>query len=313
MWKAVRQHPWRLEIVPAVAFGLAAWSLYVWQTRVACVIQRIPELRRSHVLALPWLPLGSVLFLWLIEFGHNHWWVQSERHKRFNLFALILQALIVMKSCVVCLLTCMFLSMMRKHPYPPMLTVLLGSVALGVGLTALLEWTRKCVPRDQPPEPPLPTDAVNARPYREVQIDWSMLAGAILLCSCFLFGVGTAVASSMRAEPVFAHSVLQLATVLLAAAGVTGLAVTVITVTPDALVLWRGLIPIRLALAEIQFSVPGIREENPKPPHGTTTWCKLGSRCIDITMKNGRIYRLGALRPSYICRLIGRPPAEHEA
>jgi hypothetical protein len=176
MWKAIRLHPWRLEIVPAAAFAFAVWCMHVYQTQAAWFVRAVPELRKKDAFQqMPWSIPSMLVFLWLMQAAFNHRWVQSEKRKRYNWFVLIFQTAIVMYAWFAH--TAVALALWFKHPTSepaPLSLVPLGAmIAGGAAVTALLEWSRRYSPRDEIPEPPLPQSGAYA--YGETQVDWCFL------------------------------------------------------------------------------------------------------------------------------------------
>ena len=118
MWKAIRLHPWRLEIVPAAAFALTVTRATCIRL-VAWVVRRIPELRHSGLGILPWFVLSIVVASWFAEFGHNQSWVRSERRKRFNAYGLVMQCGIITNAWLAYALTSVLLAVTRRtHGLP---------------------------------------------------------------------------------------------------------------------------------------------------------------------------------------------------
>ena len=188
-------------------------------------------------------------------------------------------------------------------------------IVAGTGITALLEWSRKCVPQEELPEPSLPADAANGQVYREATIDWSMLPSIAILCGLLLVCVAASIMSYAQGEHLTVGALVRLVVYVAGACFVASLSRTALSVTPMAITYRSGPVRIRLSVADMETCVPGLRGDGPKPRSvKRTTWCKRGERCLDITMKSGRIYRLGALRPNHICQLVGKPVvAEQEA
>lgn len=308
MWKAIRLHPWRLEIVPAAAFALTVWSAYVYQTRVAAFVRTIPEMRNGPITILPKFCIAVVIFFWFIEFSHNQSWVQSEQRKRYNAFALLMQGTIICHAWLGFAFTCITLWLKRYvAPLPNQLPLLALMMVLGLGTTALLEWNRKYIPREETPEPPLVSSATSEN-YREMSIDWWTLIGALFM---LVFAIAPIALSLCSRSEAIACLLIGIP----GAALIVSLSIHTIVITPTTLGFFLGPFRIRLTLKEMESCVVGRRDDE-KKPRGIkrTTWCKRGERCIDVTMKNGRLYRLGALRPSHICELIQQaakdlPPA----
>ncbi len=190
------------------------------------------------------------------------------------------------------------------HPTIP-LPLLLESLVMGLGVTALLEWNRRYIPREEPPEPPLPADALDARSYREVRLDWTTLAGGLILCAMSLTWAVVDVLCWLEGEPWAMQSVLEALLACLGSAFVISLSVTTLNATSQMLSFRTGLIRIQLPSLDIECCTPGFCDGERKP-RGVkrTTVCRRGDRCIDITMKNGRVYRFEALRPTHICQLM---------
>ncbi len=202
MWKAIRLHPWRLEIVPAAAFGLTVWSAYVFEVRLAWVFRVVPELRGNGLEALPAFAIGAVVWHWFVAFGHNQFWVESERRKRFNYHAPMMQCGVITWGWFAYAFASVFSQMIHRIIPPvipiPLLFVMLG---VGVGITALLERSRKDVPREEAPEPPLPANALKEPRYREVVLDWWQLPSAVALLVFTLVLLALAIAAPVWGIP----------------------------------------------------------------------------------------------------------------
>jgi|GEM_PF-5640775 len=300
MWKAIRLHPWRLEIVPAAAFALAVWSAYVCQTQAA-------ELQRNGYLYMLPLGLGMALVVWILGIESNHRWVQAERRKRFNWSAIGFPFFMLFNAWFLVLMAQMVT--WAKHPASSLpltfdFRVLCAVLAGGVGLAALLEWSRRYVPRPETPEPALPIEAADSSDYRETSVDWPLVAcWPILLAIWF---------SWYQQE----QSVETVVMGALAVFVLVNVCIRRLTLTPTTLTYWPGvLLPYHLAIADILSCVPAhhepgldLRKTRPKG------FLITDGRCMEITLKDGRICHFGALRPTHICAMIEQarenlPPA----
>ena len=312
MWRSIRLHPWRLEIVPAAAFALTVWSAYAYEVRLARITRIIPELRIGWLVALPAFWIGWALFNWLIGFGHNQTWVQSERRKRVNGYALVAQCGVITSGWFGYALNNVFRQMMHRF-IPPVISIPLLFVMLAVGtaVTATLEWTRRYIPREETPEPPLPADAASMPCYREVQTDWWYLSSSFILLLMTGAFFAVAVAAHLSSIEPGVGLILGMAALICVDILVGSLGCNVLAVTPDSATHWSSVFRIRLPVAEMESCVGGDRNSWGKP-RGVkmTSRRKRGERFVEITMTNGRVYRLGALRPTHICQLIGKPAPE---
>ena len=227
-----------------------------------------------------------------------------------------MQCGIIVNAWLAYALTSVLVSITHRSAKPAIpVTLLFVMIVTGTGITALLEWSRKCVPQEEPPEPPLPADAANGQRYREATIDWPMLPSITILCGLLVVCVSASITSYAQGEHLTVGALVRIVVCVAGACLVASLSRTAMTVTPMALTYRSGPVRIRLSVADMQTCAPGLPDDDPKP-RGVkrTTWCKRGERCIEVTMKNGRIYRFGALRPNHICQLIGKPVvADQEA
>lgn len=294
MWKAIRMHPWRLEIVPAAAFAVAVWSVYVYQTHVT---HKWPNTGENGWISamMPVGYIGIMVLLWIGQMGSNHKWVQAERRKRFHWGTVVLPSIMLTLWWIIYIMV--QVSLWNEHPQtsiPRALDFGLFSViiACGIGITVLLEWSRRYVERPEASEPALSEETTGASHYRELSIDWWLvLIAAIVLAESIWWYLHGGLLKDLMMFPV---GVLVLAS----------MSVRIVKVTSTTLTYQCG-IPFRIAIADILSCVPahhepfiGFHDRRPKP------FCVTDGRCIEITTKDGRICRLGALRPSHICQLV---------
>lgn len=307
MWKAIRLHPWRLEIVPAAAFGFAVWWLHVYHTQAVPFVASMRDLHGADPfrLQVAW-NVGWVAVLWLMEMGANHRWVESERRKRFNWMPLVFYPAIILRAWLPFVFTRMVLDIKHpSRPYEPFDFLLLGAtVLIGLGLALLLERTRHYIAREETSEPPLPADAAGASSYHEIQIDWWFLPITPILLAMVL-GLCT------QRELAKGDMIMLLSSGVVATAVFLSLSIRTLSATLDLVTCKLGPIPWRFRTSDIVTCAPTHHEtfakqrDKKRKALGVTD-----GRCVEIAMKNGRIYRLGALRPNHICQLIAKPSAD---
>jgi hypothetical protein len=247
---------------------------------------------------------GWVAVLWLMQAGAIHRWVQSERHKRFDWMPLLFQPAIVLHAWTAYASMRMVLDLKPVSHSEQTHCGLLAAMLIGsAGLAFALERSRRYVPREPTPEPPPPSQTPGKAPYRELQIDWLFLpVGPLML--------GIAVGECTQIGFARADSVGLLAAALLAVAVFASLSIRTLTVGAAAVTYRLGPVPLRYRAADVVSCMPAhhetfsrIRDKKMKVI-GVTD-----GRCVEITMANGRVYRLAAIRPTHICELIGKPAA----
>ena len=305
MWKALRSHPWRLEIVPAAAFAVVIWSVWTYQCRVVgyCAALAVNDGLRAAFDRLPVWALGMTFAFWLFEIGSNRDWVRAEREKRFNWPVLISHAVILLYAWTAFEAVSLIRALMTRasHVLFDWRPLLIGLV-LGLGVTVLLEWTRRPIPPEMRHEPPAP--AHSGLPYRETEVGWWFLSGAaVLAVACLLsclhrLDIVTLVLG-LAVLPVIGWSARR-----------------VVTVTDDALILSASIIRKRFPIREIESCAPALHQPlSNARKQGLWALSVMEGRCVEIRMTDGKVYRVGALRPEHICTLIQsaqrRPTAPH--
>ncbi len=171
----IKEHPWRLEVVPfLMVIATALLPLMHWDQMIA----RTPSLPGRSVGAI-WLMhyIGRVaisLFMWILGWEFIHEWVLSEREKRYNFWTLV--SILVLGAFGWVAAESMFGSFW------------LVATALAAGAQAIIEARRPFVLMQRPE--PLDSDVAEVEPgdrfyYRE----GSFLGRASLLpSSCLLAG-----------------------------------------------------------------------------------------------------------------------------
>jgi len=189
----IRLHPWRLEIVPAVAVIMAIGHLIYYRcSDLSLVVTRIVNQGAGpdYVSLLSAWMIGYALFLWSTEIGFNSNWVGREKRKRFNPGPLIFQFNILLLTSFVVFGT-RWVSHVVSHVTTRHFsgTPIIAAVVTGLVVTAVLELTRRYVPKDEVPEPAPPTShplAEQVFRYEERHIDWSTVGPAMgLAVLCF--------------------------------------------------------------------------------------------------------------------------------
>lgn len=298
MWEKLKRHPWRLEIVPAVAFGWVMWQ--VWLTRATlghAGKHFLPADMQHESTQFSVFVIGMTSFYWLLEMSINSHWVTSERRKRFSWIAVVTQAPILMNA----FLAYTVLYVLRAEPTSislPGLDKLALVILTGVGTTAVLEYTRRYVPREEvqeaSPPPPAPSRIDGKSGYREMEIDWWMVA------------TGSAMLATASAMSLCGGPVSNLAWALLAGAVFECVGMRTVSVGANALTLWFGFIPKRFRVTDIiSCSVAHHETFRRRRDKRVRAWCVTDGRCVQLTMRNSTIYRIGAIRPSHICELLG--------
>lgn len=298
MWKSIKQHPWRLELVPAVAFAWVLWMAYAFyrqELHSAIVPLTTGQVRRDLSQTAVW-QLGLGLTLWLFSVGINSRWVRSEHGKRYNWLVLVLHPMIIMRV----LIAYGFLSLIYTNWFDPpiflRLDLFAGGILLCTGTTAVLEWTRRSIPRDETPEPPppsVPAVADEGLRYRETYIDWWPVAASASLLATF------AVLFVLRLPIAFLATGLPLCALFVCFGFRT------VSITTLALKVWFCLIPKRFPISQIE-SCKVAQHELFRRRRGkrSRAWAITDGRCVELTLKNGKVHRIGAIRPSYICDLL---------
>lgn len=148
MRQFLRDHPWQLEIVPALAVVVS-----VSATVCSRGMLRQASTNSELLLAGQWSLAGASMWLvvsvvcaWVVEVRANHRWVKSERMKRFNWSALVFQSVILALTSLAVWLDFATLAF-PAHSIPIESLAVLGSVTVrvvvaGAILTGFSEWRR---------------------------------------------------------------------------------------------------------------------------------------------------------------------------
>jgi hypothetical protein len=297
MWKSIKQHPWRLEIVPAVAFAWVLWTAYAfWSQELHSAIVPVVtgQVRRDLAQTAAWL-IGFGLTFWVFSMGTNAHWVRAERGKSYNWLVVPWHAIILMKV----FLAYGFLSLMYSNWFDPptflRLDLFAGGILLGTAVTAVLEWTRRGTPQDDKPEPPasVPNDGCVGLRYRETEVDWWPIAASASV-------LATLVVLVLLRMPVALAAVG-----LLMCAAFLLFGFRTVMLNSSALSVWIGLIRKRFPISDIESCKvahhPFFPLKRDKRLRGIAI---TDGRCVELRMSDGRIRRIGAIRPSHICDLL---------
>lgn len=298
MREFVRVHPWRLEIVPALAFivSIGAALFYAFRLRETWNCISMPdELRSLPATLLPWL-VAILLSFWAIELHHNHRWVETERRKRYNWVTLLFQVVIVVKATLGLALVSLVSYVVDhrpwiRQPWPWLAAILV----LGIVFEAVMEKTRTFAPTRESPEPGLSGDTASAgeMPYVDMEIDWWPVASAVPIV----------IATALLAALTHMYYLLVLGLIgggLMALFGYRRVAIS-----RDGVLLSCWLIRKRFRIGDII----GCRAVRPEawervgPKRARALFMTTG-RCLELTTRDGKTHVFGMVRPSYACSLL---------
>ncbi len=297
MRRFIREHPWQLEIVPALAFLTCVGVGLYWLN-----LDVDPEIRRSYS-GICMLMASFVVVLWVPEVSLNHKWVVSERRKKFNYMALVSQAT-MLPYLWIAIDTAARGSAYARHAIDVSASwpLLSGIAVLGLGSTALMEWRRPYAAKDSALEPP-PPDDVGQSPgftsYTDSEADWSMAVSALLV-------LGLSVTAALVRHDLHFMAVGLPGSILLAS-----FTRRTVVVSPDAVTLKCGIIRKRVLLSDITDCEAVHRQFLE-----TRRWwacgalCNTTGRCMELKTSSGKTHTFGMLRPSYACELLERTISE---
>jgi hypothetical protein len=303
MRRFMRTHPWRLEIAPAVAFLVAVGHVAYYQySGLSSLVARLANNGEGPdplSLLFTWKIVFMAL-LWSMEIGVNEKWVCNERRKRFNWIGLNFQLGILMSAALVIFLI-RFLDYGLAHVVHRDLegTAVIVLVTVGLATTVVLEMTRPYVAKSQTPEPPPELDHTgSSKPlnYVEHETDWWTVGPAIGLVA-------------LSAVPSF-YGVGQYL-ILFGLGGGAFLAWfgrRTLILTGETIRFSLGSIRRRIALSDVVSWQSTYHEAWSRCPSGIDRkkWHVFSASgpCLEITTKQGHIYRFGMIRPGYVCRVI---------
>lgn len=308
MRQFIKTHPWRLEIVPAIAFIIAVGANIFYHTQIighSQVLAVRAGMREQADYQLI-TGLALIVFLWVLEGTWNHKWVMMEARKRFNWWPLINQSVMLIFAWVLIIVSWMLailsnpamLHTYRKGLISEMLYLGGCFLIFGLGFTALMESTRRFVPKELFVEPPPPTGIEaqgNSFRYVEKTIDWGLIASTVAM---MLF-----IVTSM----LFKREHILLMISLLAFGVLLFHLKQRIIVTPESVYCSFGMSKRQVAISEIECARPVHCQllerlgQKRVRAFGNTT-----GRCLELTMKNGKVHVFGMLRPAYACKLLER-------
>ena len=289
MRRFIRLHPWRLEIVPAIAFATSVAALLLYRLRGSSALSSAGGDAGHKANLMFWEPVVFVACFWAMEFATNHRWVMSEREKRFNWFALVAQSVMVLRAAIALQMALWF----AAEPTGLGLTwrvfcgVSLGSITLAV----LIEATREFVPRPEEPEPPLSGERDSCS-YTDTEVDYGVTPLVAFLVACSVLAI--------LYERHYAAFALGLAV----AAVIGSMAYRRVTITREAVLLRCGPIGKRFAVSEISGCRATHRQilERSQPP--VKALALTTGRCLEITASDRRVHAIGMLRPTHACHML---------
>lgn len=303
MRKWIRSHPWRLEIVPAVAFFTAVgYTVHYHLSGAEAILRRAtyPGEQPIQYEATIVFQICLLVFFWMIAATSNHQWVVMERRKMYNWMAPVFQFTILLYAGIAMFLARTGLPRITPDSASTDLNAIPVLALTGTAVTAILEWTRRFVPRDVAPEPDPPDDeSVRTQSgicYLETGIEWGWLVmggGALVFGILSVFYCQTALISVCNI-----------------AAGIylCSLSRRQVEINSRGILMRSGLIRRRIEPAEVA-SCRATWDENGQRPRSMSRreWHQFSwntGRCLEITTKQGHIYRFGMQRPKYVCGLI---------
>lgn len=299
MKKFISTHPWRLEIVPALALILSISMAVIYHLRYADYFESFLKNARTHNTPGTILNAicGFVAVLWLSEIGINHRWIRGEQRKRVNWLGLILQFSILVQAWGASLIVFILhrAAIQTARIIVPW-RASAGLLILVLCIAVLLETSRKYVPRQNEIEPPPPANILKCDSgfcYKEVTIDWIMVIGSLslIITACI----------SARLE----HIPYMCVTGILGGGFCAWLGVRRVTITPQIIVAYSGPFKKRLNLAEITECSETFRESGSKSPPDVRKSLHSGiGPCLKVTTIDGSGHLFGMLRPHFACSLI---------
>jgi hypothetical protein len=224
--------------------------------------------------------------------------VLAERKKSFNWLVLVFQATILMKSWILPFLVWTTFRLAINSPHLEVLgtmdLLLGGTLLLGLGTTALLEWRRPYSPREEITEPPPPVpDSSDTYIDTETDRSWFVFAFFLIVMS---------VLAAVQGGYWLHGAVGLLAGILFAST-----AHRKVVITPEGVAFLCGPVRMRFAIADIVECCPLHQELFTwKRLRKTRTFFVTTGRCLELKLRNGMTYRLGMVRPEYACDLLNR-------
>lgn len=302
MLRFIRLHPWRLEIVPAVALVVAVgYVAYFHVTGAAAAMRRAayPETWPAQYETSTMTYVGMLAFFWVIAAMANHRWVLLEPRKMYNWTALLFQATILGYTGITVFLVRIGIPQLDPTTLDLYFDAIPVIVLAGATVTAVLEWTRRFVPKDfaDEPDPPPSTEVCSDGGFRYVEtgMEWEWM----------IFGAGALTAGIADA----AHGWLTDGSVwVLAGALLCSMSRRKVEASSHCVAMWNGLYKRQIALSDAALcrAVPDYNGQRPREI-SRRKWHQISwntGRCLEITTKQGEIYRFGMLRPQYACSLI---------
>lgn len=310
MRQFIREHPWQLEIVPAVAMAAAVGSVLFYYLRLAgdLVVLEANSGHDGTVGTLLVLFATLVMFYWVLGLRANHQWVTTEHRKRFNWMALVFQSgmlLYASMSLFLVHVTIMMVNQSTDTQVVDLLFTLLSAIQVaGLGLTAVIEWRRPFVLRHETSEPPPPASVLpdgHAGSYIDTEVDWSWVVLALLMCAVSLLAA------------VLVGEWATGAALVVGFLAASTLAYRKVTVTAECVLFWCGPVRQRFATADI-VEYRALHQElfTWKRLRKTRTLFVTTGRSLELKLRNGMTYRLGMVRPAYACELLSRMMSQRD-
>lgn len=298
MKQFIKIHPWRLEIVPALAFLISIGTalFYHFQLAEQWNITAVSNItNKSPYILFTW-QIIILLCLWLLEIRINHQWIAGEDEKKFNYMAILFHFIIITKTFLLLTSISIIYSIINNSRLQ--IPWSWGTIVLVIGLcfTALMERTRKYLSFAEIPEPAPPADIKSSEEsfcYNESEIDWLIAVVAILLAILSLLHL------------MFLHRHDHAIFGIIASVILVSFTYRKVSISTDGISFSCSLIRKRFNIGDIidcQYIRPQVWHR-PGSEHPRAI-CVTSGRCLQVTTRDGKKHVFGMLRPSLACSLI---------
>ncbi|MBP6963201.1 MAG: hypothetical protein KBC96_02225 [Armatimonadetes bacterium] len=298
MRQFMKDHPWQLEIVSALAVASGIGAVLFYYLTLA-EHPFVCEMQSSDKMTMGGIIISRVVmatFFWTLGLRFNHGWVAQEQAKRFNWPSLVWPAGVLLETWIALLLVCVTYEATSPVPRVDMLermfSLLAAMLLIGIGLTAVLEWRRPFLPHEETPES-APPESDTPGIYVDKEVDWWWVGFALFLAvMCTLAVVG---------QEGWGYAVVGIVCMVIFASFLF----RKVVISPEGVAFHCGPVRKRFPLDDIIECRP-LRQElfTWKRLRKTRTFFVTTGRCLELKLRNGMTYRLGMVRPAYACSLI---------
>jgi hypothetical protein len=178
----IREHPWRLEIVPFLMVMIAIIAPLVYRHYVLAGPSAVRVTPQQWLMGNASI-VANVAAMWFVKMHMDHEWVRNERRaKSFNRWTAVYCAMIAATGLFSAWLR--FSGTGRAYTTWVFLWGTLGFVSFLVQW--VIEYSRPFVPTEREPAPAADSSVMGVQPgdsfyFREVHIRWAWLAYAFLM------------------------------------------------------------------------------------------------------------------------------------